>query len=322
VPGGDGAAGGTGGLGGRGGKGGRGGDPSVGAGGCVFLAATYIEPIGSIDVGGGGFAGRVLYGDAGVWIRELSHTTPPTNVTHATDFVPSSVNPYFTPGFITPNIVEAVAGGVALNGGAAPFGMLSNAATDPALAAAIAAAPAGTGAIVMRYDGGPAQLDLKYNLSFAIGAADDYDMYLVYNATGGAASVVLNGVPIARYPYSQRPEFGGDGTRLPSALASSSAFVTLGPESFSESLNIDFRGVSTSVSLPTPPVDGASVAYIAAPCAGDLDGDGMVGGSDLGILLGAWGSVVAPGSGADLNGDGVVDALDLAVLLARFGGAC
>ncbi len=47
---------------------------------------------------------------------------------------------------------------------------------------------------------------------------------------------------------------------------------------------------------------------------GDLDGDGMVNGADLAILLGAWGTA-GPG---DLNGNGVVEAQDLATLLGNW----
>ena len=47
----------------------------------------------------------------------------------------------------------------------------------------------------------------------------------------------------------------------------------------------------------------------------DLNGDGVVNGADLGILLAAWG-----GSGtSDLNGDGTVNGADLGVLLANWG---
>ncbi len=46
---------------------------------------------------------------------------------------------------------------------------------------------------------------------------------------------------------------------------------------------------------------------------GDLDGDGVVDASDLGLLLSQWGPCV--GCIADLNGDGFVDAADLGILL-------
>jgi agmatine/peptidylarginine deiminase len=52
-------------------------------------------------------------------------------------------------------------------------------------------------------------------------------------------------------------------------------------------------------------------------CSGDLDGDGSVGGADLGVLLGAWGP--CPGCPADLDGDGTVDGADLGLLLTAWG---
>jgi hypothetical protein len=54
----------------------------------------------------------------------------------------------------------------------------------------------------------------------------------------------------------------------------------------------------------------------AAPCSGDYDGDGTVGGGDLATLLSSWG-----GASADLDGDGTVGGSDLAVLLSNWG-AC
>lgn len=50
-------------------------------------------------------------------------------------------------------------------------------------------------------------------------------------------------------------------------------------------------------------------------CAGDLDGSGAVGGSDLSILVSQFGG---PGS-ADLDGDGTVSGADLSALLASWG---
>jgi choice-of-anchor B domain-containing protein len=48
----------------------------------------------------------------------------------------------------------------------------------------------------------------------------------------------------------------------------------------------------------------------------DLNGDGVVDGNDLGVLLADWGTVGGP---ADLNGDGIVDGNDLGQLLADWG---
>lgn len=52
-----------------------------------------------------------------------------------------------------------------------------------------------------------------------------------------------------------------------------------------------------------------------APVA-DLDGDGIVGNSDLAICLGAWGTADPL---ADLNQDGVVDLADISILLGAWG---
>jgi len=53
----------------------------------------------------------------------------------------------------------------------------------------------------------------------------------------------------------------------------------------------------------------------AAPIPQDLNGDGVVDGADLGLLLGAWGEADGP---ADFNGDGVVDGADLGLLLGAW----
>lgn len=59
-------------------------------------------------------------------------------------------------------------------------------------------------------------------------------------------------------------------------------------------------------------------APAAVPCTGDLNGDGVVDTSDLGILLGAFGASVD----GDLNDDGVTNTTDLGILLGAFGNAC
>ncbi len=49
----------------------------------------------------------------------------------------------------------------------------------------------------------------------------------------------------------------------------------------------------------------------------DINGDGLVNGSDLGLLLAAWGSCPNP-CPADFTGDGLVDGGDLGLLLAAW----
>ena len=55
-------------------------------------------------------------------------------------------------------------------------------------------------------------------------------------------------------------------------------------------------------------------------CIGDLTGDGLVNGADLGILLGSWGTCPPEGSCiGDVTGDGQVTGADLGLLLGSWG---
>lgn len=56
---------------------------------------------------------------------------------------------------------------------------------------------------------------------------------------------------------------------------------------------------------------------VAPPIPGDLNGDGVVNGADLGQLLSEWGPCA--GCVSDLNGDGVVNGADLGSLLSSWG---
>ena len=51
-------------------------------------------------------------------------------------------------------------------------------------------------------------------------------------------------------------------------------------------------------------------------CVGDVDGDNVVGGADLTVLLGAWQTSLET---VDLDGDGVVGGADLAIMLGGWG---
>lgn len=63
--------------------------------------------------------------------------------------------------------------------------------------------------------------------------------------------------------------------------------------------------------LATP----SELCAVAAPCDADLDGDGFVGGSDIGVMLVQWGGA----GSADLDGNGVVNGGDFGLLLVAFG---
>jgi len=57
------------------------------------------------------------------------------------------------------------------------------------------------------------------------------------------------------------------------------------------------------------------------PIPGDVDGDGIVGSSDLDTVRANWGMTVTPGDTAagDLNGDGLVGSADLNIVRANWG---
>jgi hypothetical protein len=71
----------------------------------------------------------------------------------------------------------------------------------------------------------------------------------------------------------------------------------------------DGAGLSTTVSSHVyPDCDGT------IECPADLDGNGVVDGIDLSIMLGGWNTAKA-----DLNGDGNTNGADLTMLLAAWG---
>ncbi|MBW7906791.1 MAG: hypothetical protein LC135_02250 [Phycisphaerae bacterium] len=70
---------------------------------------------------------------------------------------------------------------------------------------------------------------------------------------------------------------------------------------------------------------GAGAWSIAARIPGDIDGDCVVGQSDLGTLLAAWNTSSGDpryNPDADLDNDGYIGQTDLGILLAQYGGAC
>jgi len=80
-------------------------------------------------------------------------------------------------------------------------------------------------------------------------------------------------------------------------------------------INIRCRSVARPRAIVAIAASAFGAVSVAVACPPDFDGDGTVGGSDLGVLLSQWGG---PGS-CDLNGDAYVDGLDLAVVLGAWG---
>ena len=61
-------------------------------------------------------------------------------------------------------------------------------------------------------------------------------------------------------------------------------------------------------------IDADSTDCEPTDVPGDLDGDGVVGGADLGLLIVGWGVCGRPDCPGDLNGDGRIDGADLGLL--------
>ncbi|MFO0837307.1 MAG: M1 family aminopeptidase [Phycisphaerae bacterium] len=100
----------------------------------------------------------------------------------------------------------------------------------------------------------------------------------------------------------------------------------LRPDTYTLTIGDTIRDVAASLALDGEIVAGAFpsgngqaggagvTTFVVGP-AGDLDGDGDVDESDLGILLQAW----QTNSDGDLNGDGVTNEADLGLLLGSWG---
>ena len=106
--------------------------------------------------------------------------------------------------------------------------------------------------------------------------------------------------------------------------------VAFGEDFYGEILVVDYGGEIFKIvpAIDPPDIDGDGVPNSCEPSPADLNGDAIVDGLDLGILLANWSIPPgSPGCGggrrgkpcpADINGDGTVDGLDLGILLASW----
>jgi len=147
----------------------------------------------------------------------------------------------------------------------------------------------------------------------AVGRLADCDESGVPDACEIAAETVAdcnrNGVPDGcDIAAGQEPDFNGNG-------------IPDGCEADCNGNGIpDFLDILFGVSID---VNGDGVPD---ECAGsgdarfDLDGDGAIGGGDIGVLLAAWGGCPAGACPSDLDGDGTVGGADLGLLLSAWEG--
>jgi IgA Peptidase M64 len=111
-----------------------------------------------------------------------------------------------------------------------------------------------------------------------------------------------------------------DGTPL--AGATGVTFDTAGLTVPEEGGTLTLRLVDPTTKVKNEPLRTAwltetySWTILPPPCFADLDGNGVVDSTDLGVLLGSWGT-----GNSDLNGNGTAEAGDLSILLGAWG-AC
>jgi hypothetical protein len=105
-------------------------------------------------------------------------------------------------------------------------------------------------------------------------------------------------------------ENAGDGTfGNPVMIAAGLNTVAVAIGNLDSTASLDVAAVASDDDSMTVALTGCLV-----PIVGDLDGDGIVGGGDLSMLLAGWSQ---PGA-SDLDGDGFTGGSDLAILLANW----
>jgi hypothetical protein len=155
--------------------------------------------------------------------------------------------------------------------------------------------PTGTGALIA--NGG--FHDVAYTHWTTGGTVPQYD------ATDWPMNVAGTSVSWATTPFVTNPNANAIrwGTTYNFRFTANTA-----PEPATATVGLFKTGVPASVNVATHgPSNGT-------PCPQDLNGDGVVDGLDLGMLLAQWGG---PGT-ADFDSSGIVDGLDLGALLAAW----
>ena len=115
------------------------------------------------------------------------------------------------------------------------------------------------------------------------------------------------------------------------AVGENKVFLTVGLQSGYGNVPIAVYGISEGQFLPSLPAPsraaenccyGAGAAYLpplpptAPSCQADINRDGAVDGTDMGLMLANWGANGGPG---DADSNGVVDGVDLGLCLASWG---
>lgn len=166
----------------------------------------------------------------------------------------------------------------------------------------------------------------KYSEVIAVGATDNQDVIASFTSTGPEMSVTAPGVNVyscwdtlfSPNTYSWQ---SGTSMACPHVAGLAGLVWSANPDLARKEVREIIESTAHDLGAPGwDPIYGhgridafaAVQRALASRCGlGDLDCDGIVDASDLGLLLGAWGST-GPG---DLDGSGVVDSADVGILL-------
>jgi hypothetical protein len=164
--------------------------------------------------------------------------------------------------------------------------------------------------------------------TIAVGASNNLDLRWSNSRWGVGISLVAPGQRVlcasGTTTYTTR-----DGTSFAAPHVSGAISLMLSANPYLDAESIRAILEATAVDLDEPGYDlftgfgrlDAAAAVAGVPAPGDLDGNGIVDGADLSILLGSWG-ICPPQETcpADIDRDGVVDGADLSILLGDWTG--
>lgn len=137
-----------------------------------------------------------------------------------------------------------------------------------------------------------------------------------WSIVGGTFADIPSGVAEVAFPgpyvWSSSPGMVADVQTWLDQPSGNFGWLVLGDEPYVQSVKA--FASRENIVVEQRPVLTVTYQRAAVPSP-DIDGDGVVGGGDLGILLSAWDT---PNVVADLDGDGAVGGSDLGLLLASW----
>jgi len=158
-------------------------------------------------------------------------------------------------------------------------------------------------------------------MEFAVEVSGGYEIETVV-ASGNTFNYLYRGGFDPAQPLQNLLDYGlGNGNHYTGAPAGTGRISALLFEGETYFLVVSqWSATSPGQSFTTTVVGPGAFIDPNATRPGDLNGDGLVDGADLGILLGQWGACPPKGPcGGDLDGDGSVGGADLGILLGNWG---